>query len=978
MTDQHRPYFIDDQGESRIFFPDGDGFDSDPKDMKAQLHLPEVDLDVDSDNQNGFEEPQDDQAEDVLENDAVTGKVIWATTGGLDANPDSHFVPLKVRLSDNIKAALTRYELSDADVQIAFSYPDAADPAEASSSGLLRLWTVDAGTARNRAEHYLEPGKKYLAKAKLGLVPGSEQTVYAEAVAGATDGKTRKIDVEITINGVEYDDIYGQWDGKLSDIVYVSPIQADLEIYRPLVVDATESLIPEKDEETKGSVTFVNLDNDDNDDKFDDSDDVVAGGDDELVKVRLKLPKNITAGTVTLTATAGAGDIKVWKQNDKAAASAYNLGDALTVPGDFTVDGDFLVKELWVEGTTAQTAQQATKLRMEFSHNGFTSADTATLTVIGVEKVEWVGYNNAHDDSNNLDADPNWPTGLTPNAKRVFPDKRVFASGGGFVQDPQPRSIMRVKTTLSVAPPIDIKVYLRAFDADDPTADADAVDNEAGPDDNRGAAGTFGWQASGVIPNTDVTKELSFAAGETDKQADYIVSRQPGDNYRLVANADKDFLLRLNNNDNELNVGGAAANANKQRIVNQDIPVSTNPADREVRQADKYSSDVLTVWRFMHVERDSMAALPAGSNEISGTVSGIVGTGAALTEVTTATNLADGSNDLDTAAPNTDNGRFENGTLVLGADATKKTISPITGNGTNRLVFSATNVSGLSFDAADTDFFSGTDHNIGTITNVIKSGTSFVWTLNVTTEEDADWTEFVGGTLSVGGGGTMTITAQNKAAGTMTTSSLNIPFSVKDDDVATLPSLPDTGMMAPQFAPAYILPVNDGGGNPAFDRQTVAPSLNVGLLNTELSAEFGKAGAFESKVWRLPDYWIAYALGGYQGPTTNDGDSNSEGTIWGLTTSVPAPDGGTVIFVEALPDNQRAFGWTSTQADDIMRRVVVHEIGHQFFIPDQDPALGAGNNLYWYAELFNPATSVRFLPKHLDRIRSTTSPGATR
>ena len=139
------------------------------------------------------------------------------------------------------------------------------------------------------------------------------------------------------------------------DQVKYTVLSVDLEIYKPKVVDAAEPMIPDADEFTKGSVTFVNLDNDDNDSKFDhggaSTDDEVTGGDDELVKVKLKIkPFSLTEGEVKLLATDGAGNIAVWTNDNKAVASAYTLGTVLNVPGDFTVDGDSLVRTMWVEG----------------------------------------------------------------------------------------------------------------------------------------------------------------------------------------------------------------------------------------------------------------------------------------------------------------------------------------------------------------------------------------------------------------------------------------------------------------------------------------------------------------------------------------------------------------------------------------------------------------------------------------------------
>lgn len=185
---------------------------------------------------------------------------------------------------------------------------------------------------------------------------------------------------------------------------------ADMQIFLPRVVNTAEPVVSDAEEASIGSVTFVNLDNDDRDATFDyggaNQDTSVVGGDDELVKVKLIVPNN-TPGNATLSATAGAGSIQVWTQNDKS--SQYALGTAIPVPGPgWTAEGDTLVRYLWVEGIAPHTTQQESKLRFTFDAPGRPVAtDDASLTVIGVQAVTWEGVNNSRTGTNVLDADPN-------------------------------------------------------------------------------------------------------------------------------------------------------------------------------------------------------------------------------------------------------------------------------------------------------------------------------------------------------------------------------------------------------------------------------------------------------------------------------------------------------------------------------------------------------------------------------------------
>jgi hypothetical protein len=400
----------------------------------------------------------------------------------------------------------------------------------------------------------------------------------------------------------------------------------DLEIYKPKVVDPSEGMIPDHEELTKGGQTFVNLDTDDKDGHLDDTDGYIPGGDDELVKIKLKIkPNTLAGGAVVLEATEGAGHVSVWKRNDVFTKNErYNLGTPLSVPNEFTVEGDWLVKVMWVNGSAPHTQQLGTKLKMTYDQAPGVS-DEVALTVIGIESIEWQGRGNSRNDGSLLDADPNYPAGLVPGAVRVFPDARVVM---GAVE-PAPRDKVDVLVTLSVVEPI--KLYFKSFDMDDPTSERAPVDaplreggfpaDETLAEDNRGFVrhGDFNFLA-GLLTGQDGSLILEKEFQNKTGTLEFQVTMQPGDNFRIAGYGDRDFVAGLLNHDNSLNNGATEAerNTNKQQIVFRFYFDDPSPGFGEVAilQPDRYASKTLTVWRFLHVERDSMG--PPGPDELFG------------------------------------------------------------------------------------------------------------------------------------------------------------------------------------------------------------------------------------------------------------------------------------------------------------------------------------------------------------------------
>jgi hypothetical protein len=242
-----------------------------------------------------------------------------------------------------------------------------------------------------------------------------------------------------------------------------------------------------------------------------------------------------------------------------------------------------------------------------------------------------------------LDADTEY--GAT-NSVRVFPDGRLV---GGVVGTS--RNTVRIKVEVKPNFAIATKVYLRAFDMDDPSQnkkDVGIVNRPEGgrlildPNDD-GIAGTYdggtgltydmhndnrglvkGRKFGSTFPDSskmDVMGKftISFPVGANVNNPDttkFQVSEFAGDNYVLFAASDKAHLLHLENKD-ELDSDTIKDVSSGRKL----------PIDKGVK------SNILTVWRLLHLEYDSMRNFAWGNNnngnyETSGVISSLVNAGA--------------------------------------------------------------------------------------------------------------------------------------------------------------------------------------------------------------------------------------------------------------------------------------------------------------------------------------------------------------
>ena len=204
--------------------------------------------------------------------------------------------------------------------------------------------------------------------------------------------------------------------------------------------------------------------------------------------------------------------------------------------------------------------------------------DQVNFTVVTVDEVTLIAINRP------LDSNPAVNPG---GGLRMFPDRDHPADTANTV-----RVRVRARLTAAVA---NITVYFRSFDVDDPSTNDTAVDPDgAGVLDNRGTPrngliGTVGGSGSSatIVLNSDANGIA---------EADLQVSRFAGDNYRVATAVRAAVISGITAAGTELRDGAGT-------------PLPTVRAK---------STPMLTVWRRVHIERDSMG--PASGNATGGQV----------------------------------------------------------------------------------------------------------------------------------------------------------------------------------------------------------------------------------------------------------------------------------------------------------------------------------------------------------------------
>lgn len=383
----------------------------------------------------------------------------------------------------------------------------------------------------------------------------------------------------------------------LDSFHFCDPMQ--LIAFKPEVISGnTTTRIADREEESLGVQTFVNLDNDDEDGAFDNLDTDGVDGDDELVRLRLELPMN-SFGKVELKADKVGDMIELWDDaGKKTKFETYNDEVEVEELLRANADGTKFIRDVWVEALkpSARPKDQAfTFIFKNRLNNDEQTEDEIVLTALAMKSLKWQGLKNSADDTDQLDEDPNWPDTADGKAYRVFPGKRF----DGDEPEATPRHVVLVKAELNVAPTRPVKLWFRAFDIDDPTASGDEVDREDADEDNRTAAP---YSKGRFVGNMEDIQEFEMDSATGEFR--YQVPTQPGDNVKIVAAADKDFLEQLENDDVKLFEKGPV---HTSKIVDKHIfKAEDSVAKARIRQPESWSTDTLTIWRKLFIEIDTM------------------------------------------------------------------------------------------------------------------------------------------------------------------------------------------------------------------------------------------------------------------------------------------------------------------------------------------------------------------------------------
>lgn len=906
--------------------------------------------------------------------------------------------------------------------------------------GAYSVTVIDANGCSGIAETIVKAcaTEELVISPDLGHLIGNDPVIFTanpgfSSYVWSTDETTESIEVT---NPGEYSLLVTDINGCILNKTFsVEEISADavvdLELYKPAVIaNDNNTLVIEED--AVGGMTFVNLDNDDKDGKFDIEDRIVEEGDNELMLLKLKLdPKESNNKTVKLIASQGAEFVRIWKSDNKDRREQYILGQDIELTEK---EGDFYIAELWVEGIQAHTTQRATKLELLYNSSpGAVSNDEVSITIIGIEQLFWEGIGNGFttgsfsQDNSILDADPNFPSGISNGdedmtAYRFFPGGR-YNSATGMIGAPKNSVDLRVR--LSVKPTEPAILYLRSFDIDDPSSDKTFIDpndkNEDGEysggtgitytaeEDNRG---TVNGIRSGVLGEDYSSNIFSLTLNSESEEyrIKFTTSIHPGDNYRVVASFESEFLQYLVNLDHR----------DKFQVVD---PFIVGPRSKELLFPEKYISPILTVWRLLHVEFDSMEDFEQNRNQRTVFLQDFLGLNANSTRriiISRDLSIISGALGIFDRSPSHETGlgegQFERGTLIIGSkvigpvSSNQPWTSPIVGNdNTNKSIIFSRRIDVISNVTCKILSADGEEIE-GNIINIRKIGGGFECFITGI----SDLADYVGGKLAINDGPMIPIASIDPSRLSITLQVLRIPIILRDDDLPAgtglgLPYNLSLDGLQETYSEAYLYCQKDGGSNMTENTSDIPFSANLYRNQSDpriFETQVDNINTFRnSKEFENDHYWVIYITGCWQGGTLADGDPQTEEFVLGLNSPY-LPGEGQVIKVkdsEVARGQEIIFLYKEVMVDmlqtfthlrrlptsmnnimDVENRLSAHEVGHSFGLSHGDAELSTiisefRNNkmgVMTTAPIDGIGSSQHLIPRHINLVRSRIkSPG---
>ena len=644
-------------------------------------------------------------------------------------------------------------------------------------------------------------------------------------------------------------------------------ISTDTAIITVFDIDLDWEGLSEDAEEETGIYIPLNVDDDNSDTTIDYQQNPVIGENDLKYLTLFCTPSNLP----NIFTLSWGSNVKLWETASKETEITKTTYQATELP-----------KTYYVEGYSVSSSLKDTEIKLSHTFpDGTTGEDKAKITVYEVEETTWEQINSV------LDNNPNIGGG-----QRIFPCKQT-------PDDTTPRNQVYVKAKVKPVIPA-IMVYFKSFDVDDPSSNSSPIDDEGLEKDNRGTP-----QEGSLEYTQQITDEEGIA------KVKFTVTMQPGDNFRVIASGNNDFYKRFKVKQDDTT--GKLIDGN-----NNEIPTNN-------------TTPMLTVWRTLHIEVDSMEEVPTTGPErnfIDGYIVKITGDSTKAT-VVYVENCSPQAIDDGSAYLPTGNGRFEKGEIIIGSDHIET--ANLDGNGKSAVVKG----SGINVPFTITK---GSVTKSGKVKSMNDIGDK-IFLFDTTITE----TDFAGGTLTVTGQSFLVDYSGGDTCVVNTTPTLS--FKVWDDDQITgdVP-MPDTSDLERVFNPAYVLPVFDVGDS----NDNVEFKLNIA---------YGDSGYYNkdwnSKIYNKSDFWVAYILGAYQGDCwveytddewAGDNDPEKETAFLGLASS----KGGCLIFMESCLDVSASISG-----------VVDHEVSHFFGSID---ASG------------QPMEDGRYTPETINYIRSSSKP----
>lgn len=496
---------------------------------------------------------------------------------------------------------------------------------------------------------------------------------------------------------------------------------------------------------------------------------------------------------------------------------------------------------------------------------------------------------------------------LTPNrdpvsgmfiGKKIFPDKNFPQEA---LQQSANRRKVRVIATTTIDVPPGTKVFFKAYDVDDPESDGVIDPNGTTGDDNRGipkqgslSVDTSSGSLESMCP--DMNGDC-WARTNNNREAvvEFVVTMHAGDNFMIAASTDQaNFMVDANG-----------------------TPLSSNLVT---------VSEMLTVWRRLHVELDFMDKVAGNRREV------IV------------QDVSSGGNGKDKVSLLSINqtlplNQFANGNVIFG-------------NKNFQIVENAANI-------IVTESLPGS----------IKPGVK----LEIVDDDDFNSDDIVNK-------GNKSVRSPDGDEGEVITAIPDLVALFQESDIPT----------ENVFARAYIIPILDGGGavqnntpNTSFQLNSDTESRGViaqvkPYIQTANLVTNGNGDLVDLDFFGTDDFWITYVQICYQANELEDNDPDTEPTLEASTIVVETSDapivspndhvplGGiaSLIFVENSRENSEFIEVKGTST------IIPHEVGHQFGLDGDTNSTDI---------MGNRASTTHFLNKHLNIIRwRVHSPGKDR